>query len=345
MKVHIYNGAELSNKKAIFDVLQQCSCNSPYQYYNWLMHAYNESSKNPLKFFDRKVKIAELDDNGVVVALGAIVVKKHGNAKGIMFLGYDTASDYLDFLLSSGVKSEDIIYFIEEILRQTHCKQFYFSGLRTESLTYQALKNSEKFSQTGRESCVEIVFTGDTFEEYWNTMRKSVRQNIRTARNRLRNDGKTGEFILLDHSISREKASEIQNLYEQRRAEQNACRTGLKYTIYKIKRKLGLRKYNYLLENMVQNPDSVIILYKIDGEIAAFGHGLKADSGKKCFMQVSFDGRFRRYSPGMLMFCDYFYHLMEEHHRIDVDLTVGTEQYKYDLGGRDHEVVSGIYVI
>ena len=341
LSVKIFDDLFLKEYGEDFKTLCKFNSNTPYQYLGWLNCAIKEHKCNLFKKIGFKIQFAVLYLNGEILGVAPIVIKLSGKKKGILFLGFDTASDYLDFVFSENITEKDVVYFVREILKATECDNFYFSGLRKESITYKALINEKSFCLSGEEACVSINTDFENYETYISSLKKSVRQNLRTAKNRMIKDEKNGELFIYKNDLDLKLVNELQALYEKRRKEQNKSRKSLSYKIYKAKRDITLKKYNYHSDSMMNNPDSVVLVYKIDGELAAFGHALRWKNGKLSFMQVSFSAKFGRYSPGLLMFTDYINKSMADGSNNTLDLTVGTEKYKYDLGGQEHFVVSG----
>lgn len=343
-KVEIKKINDISDFESNINTFKNYKINTPYQYYGWLRESFIENKKNYLKKYYRNIIVACLYDNFEMIGLAILIIKKVKGKKSILFLGFDTASDYLDFLWKDSINTNDVEFFLNEIMRKTNCNQFYFSGLRTESITYNCLIKLKNFQLFQEEKCVKILINQSTYEDYIKSLRKSVRQNIRTANNRLSKDKKIG-ILKVYSNTSRELAKELQQIYEKRREIQNKDRKDLKYRLYKVIRKIGLRFYNYLENSMLLNNDSFVVVYEIDNEIAAFGHALKDGNNNLYFMQVSFNDKYKRYSPGVLMFTELINRIIKKNEKIVLDLTVGTEKYKYDLGGISHTVVSGVYKI
>ena len=94
---------------------------------------------------------------------------------------------------------------------------------------------------------------------------------------------------------------------------------------------------------MVKNENSITVVYRINGNLAAYCYGLKYKNNNICILQVAYNEELGKYSPGIIMLCDFIKWLYDNYitssnRELVLDLTVGNERYKYDLGGVSHYV-------
>lgn len=322
-----------------------------FQYTPWVEIAANESKRNILKKFEYSQKIALLFKNGKLMAYVPLEIKKSYKINFLRILGVDVASDYLDFIVSKQCSDAEVLFFINEILRKSGVSRFIFTNLPESSRVYCILRQSEAFIERKKDICVHINLTYDNYNDYFQNLKKSTRQNLRTAKNRLIKSKLLGKLsVYYKEKVGRELARKLQALYEKRRMKLNIDRKDLTYKLVNYRRKIGLLTYNYMIDSMCSNKNAIVVVYEIDNEIAAFCHGqVDKRFNTISFMQVAIDEKFGTYSPGMLMFSEFIKCLFDDN-EIElackqIDLTVGNEPYKYKLGGEEHFVISGDYYL
>ena len=166
------------------------------------------------------------------------------------------------------------------------------------------------------------------FDDYIALLSKSVRQNIRTAYNRLKADGHDIRLDVYSGGVDNLPVSEIIDLYCDRHNDRYGVKTGLLRKLFLKSQSFATRYYRY-------SPNAITFILRVDGQLAAFMSGL---SVKNRFVvpHLSIDNRVKRYSPGVLLIIETIKYL-EHNTDIDVlDLSQGEEDYKYKLGGQEH---------
>ena len=172
----------------------------------------------------------------------------------------------------------------------------------------------------------EIRF-GNDFDEYFKNLSKSVRQNIRTAYNRLSSDDKTVEIKV----FAKEEElpiDDIINLYSQRHEKKYEVKTG-------FLKKWFLKTQSFATQLYIHSPNALTFVLYINGNIAAFMSGLGGNS-RLIVPRLSIDETFKRYSPGMLLAIETIKYLIKSTDIKVLDLSQGQEQYKYNLGAVEH---------
>lgn len=165
-------------KKAWIDMERNCNV-TPFLYYNYMKNviwnAYLRLSI-PVYYY------AE-NDNGEI----CMIAPMKYNVKNAYYdtLGNIGFCDVTDLLFSPDIAYEEKVKILT-LLKSRIGKNFYLSRLDSSSETLQIYKNC---SQTIHiHNCVDIEI-GNNHESYFCSLSKSVRQNIRTAYNRLNRDG------------------------------------------------------------------------------------------------------------------------------------------------------------
>lgn len=171
-----------------------------------------------------------------------------------------------------------------------------------------------------------IAFPKD-FDEYLKTLSKSVRQNIRTAYNRVNTDG-----YLIDIQYvmggGRFPLTRVVNLYCKRHDHRYGVKTSWLKKCFLKTQSFATRYYRF-------SPNAMTFILYIDHQPAAFLSGLFSND-RLIVPRLSIDDKFKRYSPGMLLVVETIKYL-QKYTSIEVlDLSQGGEQYKYQLGATEH---------
>lgn len=174
---------------------------------------------------------------------------------------------------------------------------------------------------------------GSDYESWFKTLSSSVRQNIRTAYNRLNSDGcSLSVEIFSKESTEPFPLDEIINLYCERHRQRYGVRTS------RLKRWL-LKHISFATRYYLEADNRLTVLLRINGRAAAFLSGLYNDS-RLIVPRLSICADFNRYSPGMILVCETIRHLIVQTPIRILDLSKGEEQYKFKLGGQIHHSLS-----
>lgn len=177
------------------------------------------------------------------------------------------------------------------------------------------------------EECVKIEIK-DTYEQYYNSLSKSVRQNFRTANNRLLKSSKQFSFKRLKgKDISGNILHQILYLYLRRRRSYKKNIPRLDIIFYKYF-DLGFISLNEL-------EFSEVFLIYIDDRLAAFMLCLVKDE-EILVPRLAIDDSFSFYSPGILLVISAINELSGEGKIKSLDLMQGVENYKFQMGGKVH---------
>lgn len=178
-----------------------------------------------------------------------------------------------------------------------------------------------------RVSNAEIKF-GDDFESYFKVLSKSVRQNIRTAYNRSRNDGFQIETKIYWGGDSRFPKNEIIDLYCRRHEQKYNVKNSYLRRWFLVNQNFATRMYRF-------SSNAITICICFNGEIAGFLSGLY-HKDRLVVPRLSIDESFGKYSPGVLLICEAIKFCIKETPIRVLDLSQGKENYKYQLGAVEH---------
>ncbi|MDE0564900.1 hypothetical protein, partial [Exiguobacterium sp. B2(2022)] len=170
-------------------------------------------------------------------------IKTKGKKRGIFILGSGTETDYLDFIYRDDVNLENIDIFIKTILMDFSVNQFHFNLISDKSILSEYLETNDNAEEYIMNECASIKLSG-TYESYWLSLKKNVRQNLRTAENRLKKDSLQYKFEMLDgQKLDFHTATRLQKLYESRRLIKNSNQRSFKKIIIKLYRKILNKRF------------------------------------------------------------------------------------------------------
>ncbi len=185
-------------------------------------------------------------------------------------------------------------------------------------------------NQSSKQICVEISIH-ESYNKYWNSLRKSARDNITTSHNRLAKDGHTCEVKLLQgDKLSRGTIRTIMDIYLKRRFE---CEyEGVRSMM------LGFSKryLNPVTRALRHSNNSFCAILDVDGMLAAFCAGFERSRGRIVLSFLAIDSNWGRYSPGGLLITETMKQLIAQQNHTTLDLTRGDEAYKFRYGGKEY---------
>lgn len=265
---------------------------------------------------------------------------------GLYFLGWDSWSDYLDFLYAPDLTQQEFDFFLDETLERFSYRYFALHCIRRESPTCGLMEahltaRPEQYVRVSRDEsgCVAINLPG-SLEEYKKLLSKSTRQNLRTARNRLEKDGLCGSLsIYTPGSIPEPVIRDTQAVYQARRI---AAEPDVKSQLKRRIRKLTGQTDHTIAQAMPLIEGGMTAVFGISAgdtppKTGAFCYGVRWGD-TLLGLQVAVNMDYAKYSPGMLLFYDLIERFYETGSCRRIDLTRGQEEYKYKLGGQRHDL-------
>ena len=300
----------------------------------WLSFTYN-------RLFS-EIIIVEGRENGVVKIIAPLIIQKHslgykwlGRLRGIYFLGLESYSDYMNVIYDR-IDESSFSQIILSIKEKYPTLPIYFNEVResTEFCQWCIKQNPEV-----RKTVSIAVPLPAGVDQYHAMLSKNTKQNLRTALNRMHKADLEYEIQVL-HKISDDKLIEELDRMHIARVEQKDARLKMRLLRYVSNYLRGRylaakdRKYSITKNSMKRIDESVIILSKLNGNIAGYMYGLK-DRQEIRIMQNCFKDEYAFYSP---MFRGAYDYIIETIRNDNSDITVvdftrGDETYKYKLGG------------
>lgn len=246
--------------------------------------------------------------------------------KGIYYYiaGDLCATGALDFIYDSNLCVEYMLAILNE-LRKTLNGKIILNKIPEETVLGHALL----LSDYKKETCVSIKFPSD-YEDYFKSLSKSVRQNIRTAKNRMNRENKKYEFSVRMGGIERDTNKEIMLLYNQRSAERQNRKI---HPIIRFVRE----NFNPITKCSLELDNAFLSMIFIDDVLAGFMSGFLTSDGKKCIVpRLAINSNYGVYCPGSLLISDTIDYFIQETDVRILDLSRGDEKYKYSMGGEEH---------
>jgi hypothetical protein len=247
--------------------------------------------------------------------------------------GQFSQSGHLDFIYNDQIQAEAFLSAIELINNDIGNIKFVFNLIQERSKLNEIFQTDFPASHyiTRKAICVQIPILG-SFNEYFKSLDKKVRQNLRTSFNRLKTDNRTYEVkTYVNQPIPFNILLQLFNIYWKRFSEK--------------KYKIGLKRFLPVFIRIRLNP-TIMALIKlkntfysiiyIDKKIAGFCAGFSSRNEKIILPFLAIDSIFSRYSPGGILITETIKFLTENHSFKYFDLSRGDEKYKYAYGGIEH---------
>lgn len=359
IETKLYNHNNFEELEDIWKSLQKGKDMTAFQQFTWAKALNDQYVKGCFGRGESALYIVALK-NGQAKMIAPLHIKKYGfeykglgSEAGIYIIGKWGFTDYLNFIYDE-FDEECFEKIIETVTEKYPGKKLHLNFIIKGNGLESYLKGKYADKTIGETICVQTL-PHDSFEEFHKTMTKYSRQNIRKAFNR---ENKTETFIHIEEfrEITKEAAEEFFSIYINRSETKNELslkKDGLKTTVlkyfnkkYNDRLKDGLAKSNYIIYNMVNNPDNYMIgIFHGDKKIG-FIYGIMENETIWRNIIVCFDEEYKYYTPGRTAYFRYFRDILYADGKstnITTDMSRGTERHKYELGGTEHYLVN--YVI
>ncbi|MCQ2470649.1 MAG: GNAT family N-acetyltransferase [Clostridia bacterium] len=263
------------------------------------------------------------DDDGLPV----LIVPVSQEGKDIRILGSREGLEYTDMIYSISDISKSYTYF--NYLLLNFKKQGYNNLIWDFVPNYSVSKAflEEYFEKSDETEYVRIKLPKDNnYDDYYHSLSKHTRQNVRTAYNRAQK-----ESIKVDFSFYRANDKEFKAVF----------RESLKIYTDRQKSKYGdniigeiQKKYFHYLSNLPSCDCGAIACLYFNGKMVACMQGLCEKVDKSFSVpRLAIDMKYSFYSPGVLLINETIKFLLKNTDLQFLDLTRGSEQYKLDMGG------------
>lgn len=211
---------------------------------------------------------------------------------------------------------------------KTHYPDYSISFSR---INYSSsLLSMGEFPKLEQEKCVYIPLKGQSYENYFDSLTKHQRQNIRTAYNKLKKEN----IIIAVKSYDNNTAFPKQirracaKIYVKRYAAKNSSISFIK----RFYRRLSLPVFKMM--EKIESGAFIVLFF--NEEPVAYMAGAYTKDNKTFVVPMLFSNNdFIRYSPGIILINEAVQLLISQGTE-SLDLARGTEAYKYAMGGKDH---------
>ena len=272
-------------------------------------------------------------NNPIIIAPLWIVKKnyRYVNKKGIYFIGRKACSDYLNFIYSC-FDSGALEFLLHSLKKKYGVEQCFFEHMLTTTSSYHYFVAKEKNSIVSEEKCVHVSLP-KTFNDYYVSLGKNIRQNIRTAYNRLKKDKIEIKIVFDDIYADLGRCSDIwRNRHQQKYEGKVAWHICVKSYLYKI---LDI-SFPECIQHIADKRSHILSVYCNNKLEMFFCYGVDAFRNKVVFMTAGVSKEYARYSLGIVGLYEFIQYLIGKGEYGEVDFLRGGEYYKYALGGTDH---------
>lgn len=288
---------------------------------------------NKLTYFEVKID-AETSPSIV----GFFYIGKNKGKRFIKFSHLLGPSDYYDFVYRKEIANDIKEEVIRRLILDNKAESVYAAHVKPESFLAESISLLLGSKLVKQEMDCVAISDLTNYEEYLKSLAKNAAQNRRTAYNRLKRDGRTYSFEMLGKSdFSKIDFEQLKTIYTTRSlAKQQTVSWKSKLFTFLD---LGFRKKPDMFDfKSLEETDFTLGTLKIDTKIAAYFFGFYSN-GRIEINRVAIDMEFKFYSPGIVLFNEYL-KLEIQNGLTDVDLTLGDEKYKFDLGGNMHRILN-----
>ncbi len=352
IEIKTYSFNEFEQLKPFWESLQSGGDMTVFQQYIWYLGLNKQYESGCFKRSEYAEYHVVFKD-GKAKMIAPIHIKKHGFEykgigieSGIYMVGQWSFTDYLNFIYDE-FDDECAQAVIDSLKKKYPRLTMHFNFIKENNSFDRFLEKNYKSDFRYKTTCIQVL-PHESFDSFYQSMTKHTRQNIRTALNReIKENNEL--HIEVFNTVNRQQADEFYKIYIKRSQNKNSVnfsKDGIKASVYKLNNKIyndrlkrNLEKFNYLIYSMVNNPASCLIGI-FDGEKKiGFIYCLRENRSLLRNAIVCFDESYGFFTPGMTAFYrffkDYIYSDSSERASI-IDMTRGTENYKYKLGGTEH---------
>lgn len=266
-------------------------------------------------------------------------------------MGNKNGCEYCDFIYAIGA---NINLYVRALVDYLKCP-LTFARVKEQSRLYQTLIRQQNVREYGEKICTNIALP-DNYEDYYKSLSSSMRQNLRTAFNRLKRDDRAvcikvitenGKCTLWNYGEMENIQSSSVDYHKQLQgtSSKNADFNDMlslyynrheeRYGVHTSKLKIWYMKHlNFMTRSLRNMPSAMSVMLFIDNELAAFMGGL-ASQGESDYIvpRLSISAKYGFYSPGMLLVNETARYMIDNTSNRNLDLSLGTESYKSKMGG------------
>lgn len=313
---------------------------SPFLYFDYVREIYRQTRYHDLKY--RPVFACVEGPKGMLMIAP---LKWNVFKRNYKLLADTQGCGQTDFLFAPSTDADTLRACVELFAARIGHKVI-FRRMNEHSPVTGILRGMGRITKEARLQCVTLSF-GEDFDAHLKTLSASVRQNIRTAYNRMKRDDVTCTLQLFTASnrMSSLMYKDVMRLYLERLFLKYTSQRGLK-RLWRIGHHTFVYKYwKHDTISLRANPNTFHALLFINGELASFMAGFMDNEQQKLVIpRLAIDHAFKFYSPGYVLLCETMRQLIANTAIRELDLSRGDERYKFDLGGQPYYTDSYVFV-
>lgn len=302
---------------------------SPYQSAEYAAVAFSHYFLYAVRLKVIPVFLAIIENNKIVMIVP--LCKSVFKNEYTMF-GDRSGYGYIDFIYSKNIAAdtmEECLLLISQSLKGSKLR---INRLRDDSILGWYLLG--KYAPEAIEVC-EHIDLPDSYDTYFISLKKSMRQNIRTAYNRLQVRHKAVALKMYrEKPLTGELLCELTDLYILRVYRRYGMRNLILF-------KLFIKHFDIGTAAMKRLDNYVHFVLYIDDCPVAFSSGfISRDNNTITLIRLAMKDEFAEFSPGILLMNESIKKILELGLSGKIDLLAGDEVYKRDLGGKPHSCYS-----
>lgn len=318
--------------RSLWEKIYMQGMSSPYQSYRAQL-IYQQHFYFYYKSWNCFYKYVVLEDKDNAAILPIMIDR--GNKTICCFFRLSNAA-YFDMLILK--PDAKVVSLLMDVVQQRYPKyRMSFAKLLSNSSLYYYFKS--KGQTLNPTTCVAIHFNSNDYSEYYSSLSKHQRQNVRTAYNKLGKDGIS--FRIVKYSkLPAGLWQKCIRMYEQRMLGHWGGRESL-YSTVRIGFSLLRKRYENPMNYVIRHTDDKawFVLFFGDEPVAYMAGLYTYDHESFIVPKLSVSEKYLSYSPGIVMLNESIKLLLNEGVCV-CDLATGDEPYKYAMGGVEHYTYS-----
>lgn len=243
-----------------------------------------------------------------------------------VLFGYKAGCGYLDAIYSNAMDIKKMGECFAALKEQFSISEIEMYYVKESSVLGEYISKTKQ--EVIKTNCTTI-FLPNAFDEYQASLSKNVRQNIRTAYNRLNKKEKKYSLEIFNSAeLTKNLREQLLGLYIERQMKHYKKGGGLFFKLFVKFVDVGTK-----IPNEIPNKTKTFLL-KIDGKVAAYFDAIyDKDEQTITIPRLAIDEMFSWFSPGIILLNESIKKLLKEGTVKKIDLTHGDERYKLAMGG------------
>jgi len=290
---------------------------SPYQSFEWNIALIENGT------YGGTINYYCLYKQGKMILIAPFVKRGRVVFQELRFLGEETHADYLNFIYHQNLQYEDFYYFINELINARANVILHLNLLHSSSRISSFVDRLPFGQRNYCIPCVKVPIWG-SIDEFHTTLSKRVKSKVRRSISRLENSLLEVEYRFVeDRQLQEEAIDEVLQLYINHSLE--------------LRREVNIKSVNAVKQYLRDTRQGFLAECYIDGEIAAVFLGFVSPNGTICSPITAYKSIYKEYSIGIVLLYKTICFLINQNKQVKYfDLTRGTEEYKFKIGGIQH---------